>query len=131
MGDATGTDTYPGLERCVDVLRSRNPAVMEDGFFWLLERAAGFVDELLALAEAEEDDYDRVTFIDLLGGTKSRKVIPFLERMLRHPHAETRSFALLDLEELGFPESVALAQAYRRDHPEECGPEPDGRAEAG
>ncbi|HEX8692252.1 MAG TPA: HEAT repeat domain-containing protein [Longimicrobium sp.] len=126
MGDATGTDTFPGFERCVEFLRSRDHAVMEDGFSWLLERAPELVEELLALAEAEEDDRDRVTFIDLLGGTKSRRVVPFLERMLRHPHAETRWFALLSLEELGFPETIALARAYRRDHPGEYGPEADG-----
>lgn len=50
-------------------------------------------------------------------------MIPFLERMLGHLHAGTREFALLSLEELGFPEAVALARAYRRDHPEECGPQ--------
>lgn len=73
MGDATGTDTYPGFERCVEFLRSRNPAVMEDGFFWLLERAPGLVDELLALAEAEEDDYDRATSSTCSGGRRAAR----------------------------------------------------------
>ena len=92
---------------------------MEDSFFWLVEYAPRFVDELLAQAEQEQNDFHRVSFIELLGDTRSEKVIPFLERMLVHPHKETRLYSVLSLEELGFPEALALAKDYRSKHPDE------------
>lgn len=117
MGDATGTRTFPGFAACAEFIRSGNGAVHEDGFWWLLERAPAHVDELLAAAAAEADDFARVSFIELLGATRSREAVPLLRRMLSHPHRDTRVFSVYALEELGLPETLEAAQAHRRAHP--------------
>lgn len=125
MGDATGTHAFPGFERCVEFIRSRDSAVMEDGFAWLEPRAAEFTAELIQLAAGEPDPYVRGMLVELLGATHDPRALPALAGELRHPNRRVREWAVLALESLGVPEAAALAERYRAGHPEEWGPDAD------
>lgn len=100
MGDATRTDQFPGFERCIGFVRSRNQAVMEDGFWWLLERAPRYTRELIALVPSEADPVVRGMLVELLGATRDEAALPVLEAELHHPDPRVREWAVHALAEL-------------------------------
>ncbi|MBT3200381.1 MAG: HEAT repeat domain-containing protein [Phycisphaerales bacterium] len=119
MGDATNTNSFPGFDRCVEFIRSGNDAIHEDGYFWLVEHATDYVSELIALAENENDDSMRVTWIELLGDTCSERCVEILIKFLSHQHGSTRVHSVLSLETIDVPVALKAAENYRETHPDE------------
>ena len=97
--------TFPGFERCVEFIRSDSQAVHEDGYFWLIDRAHRHVDELIKLAFEEEDDFVRVTWVELLGETRSCDAIPTLKRMLNDHNRTVRNYAAESLKKLSLSDN--------------------------
>jgi HEAT repeat protein len=112
MGDATGTTEFPGLERCVEFIRSRNGAVMEDGFWWLAPVAGEHTERLIELVRTTDDPYVRGMFVELLGATHHARALPVLVAELDHPDPQVRDWAASALEELGLPEAQEHAARY-------------------
>jgi HEAT repeat protein len=113
MGDATGTTEFPGFERCVEFIRSRNPAVMEDGFAWLEPVSGEHTERLIELVRTTDDPYVRGMFVELLGAAHDARAIPVLVAELEHPDPQVRDWAASALEDLGLAEARAHADRYR------------------
>jgi HEAT repeat protein len=113
MGDATGTTEFPGFERCVEFIRSRDAAVMEDGFAWLEPVAGEHTERLIEQVRATDDPYVRGMFVELLGATHDARALPVLVAELAHPDARVRDWAADALEALGLPEARSQAERYR------------------
>lgn len=122
MGDATGTTSFPGFERCLGFIRSRDSAVMEDGFWWLAERASQYVPELIELTRTEPDPLIRGMLVELLGASRDERALPVLSAELDHPDRQVREWAVRALESLGLAQAQRLAEQYKAEHPEEWGP---------
>jgi HEAT repeat protein len=114
-------DQVWSFEECIEMIRSDDPETYEQGFWSLLERVPRHTDVLIQLMQTEQKAFTRATFVELLGATKSRKVVPVLAAELEHSEREVRDWAVLGLEELGFPEAQELAANYKTTHPEEWG----------
>jgi len=103
----------------VERVLSNDPETFEEGFWSLIETAPAHVHELVMLMQAQSDAFQRAKFVELLGATRSRDVIPVLAAELRHPEHQVRQWALLSLDALGFPEAREIAAAYRAEHRDE------------
>lgn len=124
MKQPSNDDGYPGFERCLEMVLSRDAMTFEDGFHWLMgddwgPRLHGHAGELIALLPAHSDAYTRGKLLELLGYTASREAIPVLVEELAHPDATVRQWAVLSLEELPFREAQELATRYKLAHPGE------------
>ncbi len=102
----------------VALLHKKDPSLRDDGFYWLKDHAAEYVDELMEVTKAEQDLTKRWLLVEVLGFTKSRKVLLMLEAELEHPDPNTRSWAKHSLKELGFREARAILDYYEFTHPD-------------
>jgi hypothetical protein len=100
--------SFPGFEKCVEMIRSRNALLFEEAFGWLVgwsdtkPRVIAYGTELVELMQAETDPRTRAIFIELLGFTESKSVLPILQAELLSPFPEVREWATLSLNQLGF-----------------------------
>jgi HEAT repeat protein len=85
------------------------------------ERPTGpdVVPRLIAELHRSPDGYTRGKFAELLGEMGDASVVPVLIAELDHPEPGPRRWAMLALEQIAVPESVAAAARHRAQHPEE------------
>jgi hypothetical protein len=94
------------FEQCMALMRSRNAQKQEDGFHFLLKRAAEFVPELLAEAAAEVDDPGlRSWLYELLRETKSTLPIHHYRSLLVSTSEDERRWAQAGLKAIDTPEA--------------------------
>ncbi|WP_246157432.1 HEAT repeat domain-containing protein [Catellatospora sichuanensis] len=87
---------------CMRLMRSRDPQEMEDGFHDLLPHAAGYVPELIAAFEREQEDHGlRCWLLELLGGARSEAALPVFREHLYGDDTSLRFWAVSGLRNLG------------------------------
>lgn len=96
---------FPGYEKCLDLMRKRDPQLREDGFHFLLPNAAGHVPELIRDFQLETDHGLRCGLLELIGEARSREALPFLLEQLRSPDESFRDWADRGLRRLDIPEA--------------------------
>jgi hypothetical protein len=96
---------FPGLAKCLRMMRSRNAVVREDGFGWLLPRAADFLPELVAEFGRERDHGLRCWLLELIGEARDARALPLLVEQLRSPDESFRFWAVRGLRALNTHEA--------------------------
>ena len=113
---------FPGFEKCLALMRKRDPQTQEDGFHWLLPHAGVYVRELIGEFEKEDDHGLRCWLLELIGAAKSTDALEFLAGQLRSLDRRYRVRAIAGLKDLGTSEARSLlwqARSFTLDSPEE------------
>ena len=113
---------FPGLKACLSMMRKHNPQTQEDGFDFLSQHAAEYVDELMAEIESEQEHGLRCWLLELLGEARSPKVLPLFVKYLKSEDESLRTWAAAGLHKLNTKEARQLlwdARSHRFDDPEE------------
>jgi len=123
-------DNYPGFHKCLEMILTLDGGLaFEEGYGWLVgwsggvPRVQGHVKELVAVMKSQTDPQLRSRMIELLGYTADEDVVPTLVAELAHSDRYVREWAVLSLEELGFPRAAEFAKQYKDSHPDEWGDE--------
>jgi hypothetical protein len=109
----------PEFNECVEMLRSADSIIYEEGYHWLKGYLCDHIDELMQLMLDEADPEMRSKFVELVGNSKDPKVIRLLEAELQNPHSQVRSWAYSSLRYFENPEAERLAEEFRKEHPNE------------
>ena len=109
----------PEFNECIEMLRSSDSMTYEDGYHWLQGYLNTYIDELIQLMLHEENPDMKSKFVELVGGSKNSKVIPFLEAELKSPHGEVRSWAYSSLSYFENPEAEKIAEKFKNENPNE------------
>jgi hypothetical protein len=91
---------FPGFENCLKMMRSKNAMVQEDGFHFLAPHASGYLDELIAALQTEEDRGLRSWLLELIGEAKALEAFPVLVKYLYSSDDMLRRWATKGLEKL-------------------------------
>jgi HEAT repeat protein len=105
---------HPSFEECVQMIRSNNHGIYEDGYHWIQDYLSQHIDDIIELMQREENPDLRAKFVELLGDSENPKVIPYLEQELEHSEREVRYWAYLVLEHFGRPETSKIAEEFRK-----------------
>ena len=103
----------------IEMLRSRDPMVYEDGFHWLIGHCDAYIDELIELMVAEAKPSIRGKFVEVIGHSRNEKVIPFLEEELKHENSEVRSWAYSALCYFENITAEKIALEFKKNNPNE------------
>lgn len=109
----------PNFEECVQMIRSDNHGTYEGGYHWIQDYLSQHTHDIIEIMLGEENPDLRAKFIELLGDSKSTKVIPYLQQELKHIEREVRYWAYLCLENFGEGEASKIAEEFRRTNPHE------------
>jgi hypothetical protein len=104
------------------MMRRHNGEMAEEGFQWLLPRAAEHVRELIEAFGNERDAGLRCWLVELIGSAKSPEAFPFLAEQVRSPEEGVRFWAIWGLKNLGTKEARTLlwqARSFTFGTPEE------------
>lgn len=82
---------FPGFKKCMQMMRSRDPQVQEDGFHWLLPHAS----ELIDAFHSEEDLGLQCWLLELVGEAKSEAAFNFLAQHFHSDPWRFRSWAII------------------------------------
>ncbi len=96
------------------MMRSENHGIYEDGYHWLQDYSAEYVDDLIGLMLQEQNPDIRAKLVELLGDSENPKVIPFVEQELNHSEREVRWWAFLVLTHFGTPETAGIVEKFRQ-----------------
>ena len=107
------------FDEAIDMLRSADSMTYEDAYHWFLGNVDDHLEKLVSLMKAEADPGMRGKFIELLGDSSSKKVIPILEAELKSSNRDVRFWAHSQLEYSEHPEANEIAKKYREEHPDE------------
>lgn len=107
------------FDSCVEMIRSKDALTYEGGYNLLADKAALYVDELIALVKGEDDPFTRGKFVELLGETRDPKALPALAEELNHLDQNVRQWAVTGLSKLDLVEADELVKKYEVNHPEE------------
>ena len=99
---------FPGFKKCMEMMRSRDPQVQEDGFHWLLPHAPEHVGELIDAFHSEEDFGLRCWLLELVSEAKSEAAFDFLAQQLRSDQWQFRSWAIRGLRDLNSKQARSL-----------------------
>jgi hypothetical protein len=91
---------FPGFERCLEMMRSRNAMIQEDGFYYLAPHASEYLDRLIAVFLAEEDRGLRSWLLELIASAKSVRAFPILVEYLYSSDEALRRWAKSGLKAL-------------------------------
>ncbi len=94
---------FPGFKRCLEMMRSRNAAIQEDGFYFLAPHANEYLDELIAAFQTEEDNSLRSWLLELIAGTKSPQAFPILVEYVCSSESSLYRWAKSGLKALNTP----------------------------
>ena len=109
---------FPGYRACLAMMRKRDPQVAEDGFHWLLSRAAEYVDELMLEFLREQDQGLRFWLLELIAEAGSPKAFALFQENLTSGEVGVRDGAIRGLQKLNTPEArQALYDAGVRRRP--------------
>ena len=115
---------YPGFDKCMKMMRSRDPQTQEDGFHWLVPHANENISELIKEFE-DEDEEDRglqCWLMELITTAKSPKALSFFSTHLNSNNWRFRSWAIKGLKMLDTKEARTLlwqARSFELDTTEE------------
>lgn len=112
-------DEFPGFDICIELMRSNDPDDSEQGYWWLESRVAQYTEQLIEVAQAEQDAFALGFFVELLGDTKDPAVVPVLVSKLPHENKRVREWAVWSLEQIGTEQSKAFAEEYKAAHPDD------------
>jgi hypothetical protein len=99
---------FPGLDKCLAMMRGKNPAVQEDGFHWLLPHAGQFAPQLIAEFEVEQDPGLKYWLLELIGEARDPISFELFEAQLRSQVESYRHGAIRGLHLLNTKESRRL-----------------------
>ena len=85
---------FPGFTACMAMMRKRNAAIQEDGFFWLKPRAGQFVSELLSEYRSETDLGLRCWLLELLAEARAPETLDVFVEALHDGHCNVQHRAL-------------------------------------
>jgi hypothetical protein len=105
------------FEAAIEMLRSLNGQLYEDGYQWLIGYVDQNLDELIKLLRHEQDPTMRGRFVEIVGHSKNSKVLSLLQEELKSPHMEVRKWAYSSLQM--FPDTTKLLRQFALDHPDE------------
>lgn len=92
---------FPGLAKCLEMMRDRDPQVQEDGFHWLRPQASKYVLELIAEYERESDAGLRRWLLELIGDARDPRALGVLTQQLRSSDDLLRTWATVGLKAMG------------------------------
>ena len=104
---------------CVAMLRSTDAMTYEEGYHWLQGYLVEYIDDLIALMLNEKEPRMRSKFVEVVGDSQLKKVIPYMVTELEHEHREVRSWAYNSLVYFEDAEAEAIAKEYARCQPNE------------
>lgn len=107
------------FEEAIQNLRSGDAVTYEDGFDWLQVNLPSCVQSIVNLLMPEEDLFVRTAFIELIGLADLEEYVPLLVQELSHQDRDVRSYAYSMLVISDHEFAQALADDYRRSHPDE------------
>jgi hypothetical protein len=99
---------FPGLKKCLAMMRHRDPQTQEDGFHWLLPHAGDYVKELIEEFHKEQEHGLRCWLLELIGEARSADAFRFLAEQLRSDDEQFRRWAIRGLKNLGTKEARRL-----------------------
>ncbi len=107
-------DRFPSFKKCLAMMRSKNPAVQEDGFHYLRPRAAEFVPQLMSEFDVETDIGLKGWLLELLGDAHDPSLLGLFKDHLRSDNESFRYWAIRGLHLMDTKESRRLLfEAYR------------------
>ena len=112
-------ERFPGFKGCMNMLRNRkNAIVQEEAYFWLLPRVGEFVEPLLAELDAENDPRMQGWILELLSAARDVRTLPVFVQYLFSPIEQVREWAEIGLRELGQTREgrKVLWGAYQQQH---------------
>ena len=101
------------------MLRSSDALIYEEGYSWLQGYFEDYIDDLVSLMLAEQDSRMRSKFVEVVGDSQMKKVIPYLVKELEHEHYEVRSWAYNSLVYFEDSEAEELAKKHAKENPNE------------
>lgn len=115
-------EKFPGFDKCMAMMRSRDPLSQENGFHWLEPHADKYVNELIKELEHEETQGLRTWLRELIAGSKSADAFSFFAEQLRSNDWRARKWAIVGLKNLDTKEARRLlwdAQSFKLESLEE------------
>jgi hypothetical protein len=92
--------TFPGIEHCLEMMRSKNAMIQEEGFYFLAPQASKYLDALIAAFQAEEDNHLRAWLLELIAEAKSPQALPILIEYANSSNHALRGWAKSGLKAL-------------------------------
>lgn len=99
---------FPGFEKCLMMMRKRDPRTQEDGFHLLLPHASEHLHELIEEYHRETNLGLRCWLLELIGSTRSPAALQCLASELRGSHEQIRTWAIRGLKNLDTSEARKL-----------------------
>ena len=99
---------FPGFDKCLQMMRSHDGEMREDGFWWIEQHASQCVSELVAAFGDEENAGLRSGLIELIAAAKSPNAFHFLATQLRSSDWVLRRYAIVGLKNLDTKEARTL-----------------------
>jgi HEAT repeat protein len=96
---------FPDFQACLHMMRNRDAATFEGGFYCLLPHANEYVHQLMAAFRTETDPRMRWPLLELIGYAKSPDALPLLVEVLHGDDQELREWAIMGLRELNTKEA--------------------------
>jgi hypothetical protein len=96
---------FPGFKACMAMMRKRDAATQEDGFFWLKPRAGEFVPELLKEYRSETDIGLRCWLLELLAEPRAPETLDVFVEALHDGELNIQHRALVCIRTLNTPEA--------------------------
>src|SRR5262245_29537134 len=96
---------FPGYSACLAMMRKHDPQIQEDGFHWLLPRAAEHVEALIEDFGREQEHGLRCWLLELIGEARSPQAFGLLCEQLGSSDESLRHRAIRALQQLGTPEA--------------------------
>lgn len=93
------------FQKCMEMMRSRDPQMQEEGFHWMSPHAAEHLSELIQEFEQEESHGLRCWLLELIGASMSPEAVEFLATQLRSTDPRFRFWAIRGLNEIGTREA--------------------------
>src|SRR5205085_262011 len=79
---AMAKQRFPGFAGCMRLMRKKNAALREEGFHWLLPRAAEFVAELIEEFRREPEHGLRCWLLELIGEARDSRAVELMVEQL-------------------------------------------------
>lgn len=91
---------FPGFKKCMEMMRSSDPQIQEDGFSLLLPHVSNHLETLIQAFRSEEDQGLKCWLLELIGETKLPESFDILNEQLENEHESLRYWAIIGLKKL-------------------------------
>ncbi len=106
---------FPGIDKCLAMMRKRDPQVAEDGFHWLESRASEYLDRLVEEFRRETDHGVQCWLLEFIGHSKDPRAFELLAEQANSPDESLRDWAIRGLRDLDTKESRTLLYRMEAD----------------